>query len=184
MFCHFSSQERNSSVNVARNRALTQISLFLVLFLRRRKRDSVISVYVLQPPSSLIMIRIMACFSASQGIRSSRPLLVKGRVLSGHCNRLNNLWKRDKSTASVTALKGKQEASDSDNLVSHRTEYHNHPKDKLDLTFSNTKDAYKSKTTSELIRALLVLKLSSYDILINNHARVRKMSLKIGCKES
>lgn len=46
------------------------------------------------------------------------------------------------------------------------------PKEPLDLTFSNTKEAYKSKTSAELIRTLFVLKLSSYDFLIENHPRV------------
>lgn len=45
-------------------------------------------------------------------------------------------------------------------------------KDKLDLTFENTKDAYKSKTTWELIRALMVLKLSTYDFLAENNQQV------------
>lgn len=46
------------------------------------------------------------------------------------------------------------------------------PKDPLDLTFSDTKQAYKSKTTPELIRALVVLKLSSFDFLVNNSTKV------------
>ncbi|GBM41134.1 hypothetical protein AVEN_21080-1 [Araneus ventricosus] len=47
-------------------------------------------------------------------------------------------------------------------------------KDALDLTFENAKDAYKSKTTWELIRAFMVLKLSTYDYLVeNNQKRLR-----------
>lgn len=45
-------------------------------------------------------------------------------------------------------------------------------RDKLDLTFNDTKNAYKSKRTSELVRAYIVLKLSSYDILVKNHKKV------------
>lgn len=45
-------------------------------------------------------------------------------------------------------------------------------KDELDLTFENTKDAYKSKTTWELLRAFLVLKLTTYDYLVENNQRV------------
>ncbi|GIY73398.1 uncharacterized protein CDAR_493601 [Caerostris darwini] len=45
-------------------------------------------------------------------------------------------------------------------------------KDELDLKFENTKNAYKSKTTWELIRALMVLKLSSYDYLVENNQKV------------
>ena len=46
------------------------------------------------------------------------------------------------------------------------------PFEKLDLTFTDTKEAYKSKRTSELIRACLVLKLSSFDFLVQNHEKV------------
>lgn len=45
-------------------------------------------------------------------------------------------------------------------------------KDDLDLTFENTKDAYKSKTTWELIRALTVLKLTTLDYLVENNQKV------------
>ena len=45
-------------------------------------------------------------------------------------------------------------------------------KDELDLTFENTKDAYKSKTTWELMRALMVLKLTTIDYLVENHQKV------------
>ncbi|KFM76765.1 Proline dehydrogenase 1, mitochondrial, partial [Stegodyphus mimosarum] len=42
-------------------------------------------------------------------------------------------------------------------------------RDELDLTFENTKDAYKSKTTWELVRALMVLKLTTFDYLVENN---------------
>ncbi|GFT33109.1 uncharacterized protein TNCV_1264711 [Trichonephila clavipes] len=47
-------------------------------------------------------------------------------------------------------------------------------KDELDLSFENTKDAYKSKSTWELIRALTVLKLSTFDFLVENNQKVNK----------
>ena len=43
----------------------------------------------------------------------------------------------------------------------------------FDLNFDNTREAFKSKTTSELIRALLVLKLCSFDLIVNNNSKVR-----------
>lgn len=46
----------------------------------------------------------------------------------------------------------------------------NHPI--IDLTFNNTKECYKSKRTSELMRALIVLKLCSYPLLVDNHQKV------------
>lgn len=69
--------------------------------------------------------------------------------------------KRLKSTSSVITT---------DSVES--SEQEKFQKDELDLTFENTKDAYKSKTTSELIRALVVLKLSTYDYLVENNKRV------------
>lgn len=46
------------------------------------------------------------------------------------------------------------------------------PRDPLDLTFSDTKQAFKSKTTLELLRGWFVLKLTTYDYLVYNHAKV------------
>ncbi|KFM71181.1 Proline dehydrogenase 1, mitochondrial, partial [Stegodyphus mimosarum] len=52
-------------------------------------------------------------------------------------------------------------------------------RDSLDLTFENTKDAFKSKTTWELIRGLLVLKLSTNDYLVENHEKLMMQGKKI-----
>lgn len=46
--------------------------------------------------------------------------------------------------------------------------------DPLDLTFRDTKQAYKSKTTYELLRAIFVLKISQFDYLVYNNAMVRE----------
>ncbi|GFQ92962.1 uncharacterized protein TNCT_247951 [Trichonephila clavata] len=53
-------------------------------------------------------------------------------------------------------------------------------KDELDLSFENTKDAYKSKSTWELIRALTVLKLSTFDFLVENNQKVVLRNSKTG----
>ena len=45
--------------------------------------------------------------------------------------------------------------------------------DKIDLTFSNTKQAYKSKRTYELFRGILVLTISQFDFIVQNHDKVR-----------
>lgn len=42
----------------------------------------------------------------------------------------------------------------------------------LDLSFEDTKKAFKSKTTWEIIRAILVLRLSTIDYLVLNHHKV------------
>ncbi|KAE9553789.1 hypothetical protein FO519_003010 [Halicephalobus sp. NKZ332] len=43
---------------------------------------------------------------------------------------------------------------------------------KLDLSFTNTKEAFKSKTNYELLRALIVLKLCSFEFLVKNNDKV------------
>lgn len=42
----------------------------------------------------------------------------------------------------------------------------------VDLKFEDGKEAFKSKTTSELLRAYLVLKLSSMDYIVNHNNQV------------
>ncbi|RWS28166.1 proline dehydrogenase 1-like protein [Leptotrombidium deliense] len=53
------------------------------------------------------------------------------------------------------------------------------PPQKNPLDFSDTKEAYKSKRTSELVRALIVLKLSSYDFLVVNHSKLIKVGKRV-----
>ncbi|XP_013774417.1 proline dehydrogenase 1, mitochondrial-like [Limulus polyphemus] len=52
-------------------------------------------------------------------------------------------------------------------------------RDPLDLTFENTQAAYKSKKTWELVRGLLVLKLSSYPYLVENHEKLLGLAQRI-----
>ncbi|CAF4885699.1 unnamed protein product [Pieris macdunnoughi] len=47
-------------------------------------------------------------------------------------------------------------------------------KDDLDLTFSNPKDAFKSKKTSELIRAYFVYQICSINWIVENNDMVSK----------
>lgn len=46
-------------------------------------------------------------------------------------------------------------------------------KDPLDLTFCDYRNAFKSKTNSELLRAMLVFHLCSIQPLVDNNAKVR-----------
>lgn len=46
-----------------------------------------------------------------------------------------------------------------------------HPKN-IDLTFSNEHEAFRSKTTSELLRALIVFSGCSIPFLVNNNKQV------------
>ncbi|KAH7960878.1 hypothetical protein HPB49_024192 [Dermacentor silvarum] len=45
-------------------------------------------------------------------------------------------------------------------------------RDPLDLSFNDARAAYKSKSTGELLRAYIVLKLSSSNWIVNNHQEV------------
>lgn len=52
--------------------------------------------------------------------------------------------------------------------VEKPTESYNDGHPVVDLTFENAREAYRSKTTSELARALLVFKLCSVNYLVDN----------------
>lgn len=52
-------------------------------------------------------------------------------------------------------------------------------RDKLDLSFNNSKNAYKSKRLSELVRNYFVLGLCSSDLLVQNNERIMKVSRAI-----
>lgn len=49
------------------------------------------------------------------------------------------------------------------------------PKDPLDLTFEDAKAAFKSKTNWELIRALVVYQICSYETIVTNNMRLMKI---------
>ncbi|KAH7956883.1 hypothetical protein HPB52_013403 [Rhipicephalus sanguineus] len=72
--------------------------------------------------------------------------------------------RRLKSSASPAALDRTAESSSAE-LPPQR--------DPLDLSFNDARAAYKSKTTGELIRAFVVLKLSSSNWIVNNHQEVK-----------
>ncbi|ROT79822.1 proline dehydrogenase isoform 2 [Penaeus vannamei] len=52
-------------------------------------------------------------------------------------------------------------------------------KDPLDLTFCDYRNAFKSKTNSELLRALLVFHLCSIQPLVDNNAKLMKLGQKV-----
>ena len=99
--------------------------------------------------------------------RNARFFFLRDISSALHTGSLSLACSRAKSTVVQVKSRPLTEESAATNEI--RQQY---PVDPLDLTFSNTKEAYKSKTTWELMRALLVLKLSSYDFLINNHQKV------------
>lgn len=46
------------------------------------------------------------------------------------------------------------------------------PRDNLDLTFNSPKDAFRSKKTSELVRAYVVYQICSVNWLVENNDKV------------
>lgn len=52
-------------------------------------------------------------------------------------------------------------------------------KDKLDLSFNDTKKAYKSKSLRQLMRSYLVLGLCSSDFLVKNNEKLMKLSRRL-----
>lgn len=69
------------------------------------------------------------------------------------------------TTVSATSVK---------NIVGSGTEVPSR-KDPLDLSFANPEAAFKSKTTWEVIRALIVYQLCSSSYLVNNNMKVKIM---------
>uniref|UniRef100_A0A131XHN7 Proline dehydrogenase n=1 Tax=Hyalomma excavatum TaxID=257692 RepID=A0A131XHN7_9ACAR len=76
--------------------------------------------------------------------------------------------RRLKSSASPAAL---DRTSESTELPPRR--------DPLDLSFNDARAAYKSKTTGELLRAFVVLKLSSSNWIINNHQELLRLGQRV-----
>ena len=52
-----------------------------------------------------------------------------------------------------------------------------HPE--IDLTFSNAQEAFRSKSNSELLRALLVLRLCSISFLVDNNKKVKFIQISL-----
>jgi proline dehydrogenase len=50
---------------------------------------------------------------------------------------------------------------------------------KLDITFENTEEAYKSKSNLELIRGLVVLKLCGFKFLVDRNVEILKLARKV-----
>lgn len=52
-------------------------------------------------------------------------------------------------------------------------------RDPLDLSFNDARAAYKSKSTGELLRAYIVLKLSSSNWIVNNHQELLRLGQRV-----
>ncbi|XP_035208773.1 proline dehydrogenase 1, mitochondrial-like isoform X2 [Stegodyphus dumicola] len=121
------------------------------------------------------MILFLSSTNIERNFYGMAVTLIAWRTLIIHNNsckisKVKELYSRLKFTIDVSrsfALNSRNKASSSPQ------------RDSLDLTFENTKDAFKSKTTWELIRGLFVLKLSTYDYLVENHEKLMMQGKKI-----
>ena len=110
------------------------------------------------PSSTSLLLSRPYCPKSSKSLNLQSA--ITSRHLSANCNRfLGN--KETNSDVNTSAPSARQLSTETRKL------------DPLDLTFRNTKQAYKSKTTYELLRAIFVLKISQFDILVYNHAVVQ-----------
>lgn len=110
-----------------------------------------------------------------------------GRVLRGYTNSSHRAFLRNnihpvscKST--LSSFKREEDpckkSSDVKPVINEPT-VRKHPK--LDLEFNCAEEAYRSKFTSELVRALLVFSLCSIDTLVDNQKKVSRSLLELTC---
>ncbi|KAH8040166.1 hypothetical protein HPB51_009544 [Rhipicephalus microplus] len=98
-----------------------------------------------------------------------------GRTIPPRCSfvRCCHVLRAASSTANGRRLKSSASPAALDRAASESSSAELPPqRDPLDLSFNDARAAYKSKTTGELIRAFVVLKLSSSNWIVNNHQEV------------
>lgn len=122
--------------------------------------------------SMITMLRIDNCFnrllwSGFNSIRSSKTPFVTASHPSIICFIQNHQIHHHRHCHTRTFS-----SSSSTTTTTTTTVGKNSIRDKLDLTFSDTEQAYRSKTTFELIRAIAILYVSSFDTLVFNHDMV------------
>ncbi|XP_030647818.1 proline dehydrogenase 1, mitochondrial [Chanos chanos] len=79
---------------------------------------------------------------------------------------------RDQQTVGQTSPNGSK-----DDLFDSRTDVS--PGNSVSVDFEQTQEAYKSKDTFELLRSLLVLKLCSFDMLVDKNKEIMDISRKL-----
>ena len=88
-------------------------------------------------------------------------------ILTGNQPPRIRLQRASKSTSAVTEhIHSKPE----DNVHVENGTWDGHPQ--LDLTFTNGEEAFRSKSNAELLRSILVLRLCSVSVLVDNNKKV------------
>lgn len=98
------------------------------------------------------------------------------RVLAANCPKYMAVANNMQSYTTMSSSKKTQSLSLSNlNEVTsndHQLQPHEPNKPKLDLTFEDSKTAFKAKSTFELLRGYLVFQLCSFSFLIENQKKV------------
>lgn len=107
-------------------------------------------------------------------IRNCSPHLriLEGKYVQLHFSHLG----RSKFTSTQRLNQESVTAGGTSN-IEHDNSTGDHPVPVLDLSFNSAKEAYRSKTTPELLRALFVFNMCSIPFLVNNNKIVRSASL-------
>lgn len=78
---------------------------------------------------------------------------------------------RQKSSPATASLVGEENTTDASSPMDTTTTSQK-PKDSLDLTFCDHESAFKSKTTAEIMRALMVFRMCGIKMLVDNNEKV------------
>lgn len=118
----------------------------------------------------------MAAMLRSTLIRNFSPHL---RILEGKYVQLQfSHLGRSKFTSTQRLNQESVTAGGSSN-IEHDNSTGEHPVPVLDLSFNSAKEAYRSKTTPEILRALFVFNMCSIPFLVNNNKIILKWSRKV-----
>ncbi|XP_061115818.1 proline dehydrogenase 1, mitochondrial isoform X2 [Conger conger] len=112
-----------------------------------------------------------------------------GRASSEFNVRRLTLYSGGRLRSTLASTKQSDEPSDSTctvsidaekiDLISQTKSVDAPPNSKIAVDFENTEDAYKSKTSLELLRSLLVFKLCTYDFLVDKNKELMDFSKKV-----
>ncbi|KAJ8380142.1 hypothetical protein SKAU_G00009200 [Synaphobranchus kaupii] len=110
---------------------------------------------------------------ASSEFNVRRLTLSSGRRLRSTLASTKRNDEQNDSTCTVSVDTAKTD------LISHKTSADAPPNAKIVVDFENTKEAYKSKGSLELLRSLLVFKLCTYDFLVDKNKELMDLSKKL-----
>lgn len=96
------------------------------------------------------------------------PLTINARFLS-HAPKATSVATQSKNNEDATTKRGNATAA----AARHDPYF-----EKIDLSFSNTKECFRNKSTYELVRSIVVFKMCTYEWLVNNAKGMIKVARK------